>query len=180
MVPVVTIIAVVFFVIIAAALIFIFTRPDSFRLERSAQIAAPANAIFPLINDFHEWHRWSPWEKLDLNMTKTFDGASAGPGAIYSWSGNKKAGEGRMTLLESSPDNRVSIKLEFMKPFKCTNHAVFQLAPEGSGTQVNWIMTGNNNFMGKMFYPFMDKTVGKDFEQGLANLNSVAQKSDRS
>jgi hypothetical protein len=174
MVAVLTTIAVTLLVLIAGVLIFILTRPDSFRLERSAQIAAPAQVVFPLIDDFHEWTRWSPWEKLDPNMTKTFGGPARGVGSTYYWNGNQKAGEGRMTILESNPDEHISIKLEFMKPFKSTNQAIFRLTPGGSGTNVNWIMTGNNNFVGKMFYPFMDKAVGKDFEQGLANLNSVA------
>jgi hypothetical protein len=174
MVPVLTIIAIGFAVVVAGLLIFIVTRPDSFRLERSAVIAAPAGDVFSLVNDFHQWEKWSPWEHLDPNMKKTFEGPAKGPGAIYSWSGNSKAGAGRMTLLTSAVDKEVSIELAFFKPMKCTNLAKFVFTPGGSGTKVDWIMTGNNNFMGKMFYPFMDKAVGGDFEKGLANLDRVA------
>lgn len=156
--------------------IFIATRPDTFRVERSAQINAPADVVFGLINDFHKWGQWSPWEKLDPNMKKTFEGPTAGPGAIYAWV-SEKVGEGRMTLLESKPGDSVIIKLEFIKPFAATNQASFKLIPTGDGTLVTWAMDGKNNVMGKAFSLFMnmDKMVGKDFEQGLTNLNTLAQ-----
>jgi hypothetical protein len=156
---------------------FIATRPESFRIERSAPISASPEVVFSLINDFHHWGRWSPWEKLDPAMKKTFEGAAAGPGAIYAWAGNSKVGEGRMTLLESKPGELVTIKLEFFKPFKATNQATFQLRPTAAGSQVHWIMDGKKNFMMKAFTIFMDmdKMVGKDFEEGLANLNTAAQ-----
>jgi hypothetical protein len=176
--PVPLLIAIVIAVVVIVAVVaFIATRPDSFRIQRSAPIKAPPDVVFSLINDFHEWAQWSPWEKLDANMKKTFEGPSAGPGAIYAWTGNKKVGEGRMTLLESKPGELVLIKLEFFRPFKATNQATFQLAPSEAGTQVAWIMDGKSNFMHKAMSVFMnlDALVGKDFEQGLANLNTAAQ-----
>jgi Polyketide cyclase / dehydrase and lipid transport len=176
-VPIIVGIGTVVLVLIVALVVFIATRPESFRIERSGQISAPADVVFALINDFHQWGRWSPWEKLDPSMNKTFEGPSAGPGAIYAWTGNSKVGQGRMTLLESKAGEFVSIKLEFFKPFAATNQSTFRLAPSGGGTQVNWIMDGKNNFMGKAFSVFMnmDAMVGKDFEQGLANLNTAAR-----
>ena len=157
--------------------VFIATRPAHFRIERSAQIDAPSAVVFPLINDFHNWPKWSPWEKLDPSMKKTFSGAPAGTGAGYAWVGNDKAGEGRMTITESKPSELVSMKLEFLKPFAATNQATFKLTPAGNGTQVHWIMEGDNGFMAKGFglVMNMDSLVGKDFEEGLSNLNRVAQ-----
>ena len=158
-------------------LAFASTRPDRFRIERSAEINAPASVVFAKINDFRQWSQWSPYEKLDPGMKKTYTGAAAGPGAVYAWSGNGKAGEGRMTVLESKPGEFVTLKLEFFKPFAATNQAVFRLVPSEGGTRVTWSMEGENSLMGKTISLFMnmDELVGKDFEQGLANLNGVAQ-----
>jgi hypothetical protein len=164
-------------VVVIAGLAFIGTRPARFRIERSARIETPGDVVFSMIDDFHHWAEWSPWEKIDPSMTKTFDGPSAGAGAIYSWVGNKKVGEGRMTLLESKPCERVVIKLEFFKPFAATNQTTFTLAPTEGGTRVSWCMEGTNGFMAKAFSLFMnmDAMVGKEFEKGLANLDTASR-----
>jgi hypothetical protein len=130
-----------------------------------------------MIDDFHQWVRWSPWEKLDPNMKRTFDGPTSGPGAIYAWSGNSKVGQGRSTIVESKAGQSVSMKLEMFKPFNCTNRVTFKLAPSEAGTRVSWIMEGQNGFMAKGFSLLMnmDKMCGTIFEEGLANLNRVAQ-----
>ncbi|MDB5309466.1 MAG: hypothetical protein JWO38_3668 [Gemmataceae bacterium] len=169
-------IAVLVVVLFAALLIYIGTRPASFHIERSAQIDAPGDVVFSIINDLHQWGRWSPYDKRDPAMQKTFEGSPTGPGAVYSWNGNGKVGAGRMTILESKPGALVSMKLEFFRPFKGTNQVRFRLVPSGAGTRVSWIMDGKYTFMTKAFSLVMDmdKMIGKDFEQGLANLNTVA------
>ena len=156
---------------------FILSRPDSFRIVRSATIAAPAEVVFPMINDLHNWTAWSPWAELDPNMKLTYSGAQLGVGAVYSWTGNDKVGEGRMTILESQPNDKVVIKLEFMKPFEATNTTNFIIKPENGGVNVTWDMTGNNNFMSKAatLVMDMDKEVGGDFAKGLAKLKTVAE-----
>ncbi len=166
-----------FLALIVVLLVVISTRPDSFRVERSAQVSAPAAAVFPLINDFHKWELWSPFEKLDPGMKKTFEGAPAGRGAVYAWAGNDKAGEGRMTVVDCKAYERVNIKLEFLKPFAATNQAIFTLQPSQGGTRVTWAMEGKNNFMSKAMSLFMsmDSMVGGEFEKGLASLNAAAQ-----
>ncbi|MCY2967547.1 MAG: SRPBCC family protein [Planctomycetota bacterium] len=163
--------------LLTVLVLFIATRPAGFRIERSAVIKAPPAAVFSLINDFHQWVHWSPWEKLDATMQKTFTGPPAGAGASYSWHGNKQVGEGRMTLLKSEPDRSIHIKLEFLKPFVATNDTVFEFAPVDGGTRVVWGMEGKRDFMMKAFCLVMnmDKMVGKDFENGLANLDKAAQ-----
>lgn len=155
---------------------FVATRPAQFRIERSATIAAPIEAVFPLVDDFHRWADWSPWEKLDPGMKKTFEGGP-GVGAKYAWVGNQDAGEGRMTILESRPGERIGIKLEFLKPFAATNTTVFAFKGGPDGTHVNWSMEGQNNFLAKAFSVFMnmDAMVGKDFEAGLRTLKNVAE-----
>jgi polyketide cyclase/dehydrase/lipid transport protein len=164
------VVVVVLFVIIVAS------RPAEFRVERSGIVAAPPEAVFPHVNDFHNWDAWSPWAKIDPACRNTFDGPAAGVGAKFAWDGNNKVGSGRMTILESRPSERIRINLEFLKPFKATNIAEFTFRPEGGSTKVNWLMTGRNNFLSKAFGLFVncDKMVGGQFEQGLANLNSVA------
>ncbi|WNG41592.1 SRPBCC family protein [Archangium minus] len=167
---------VVVLVLIVGVFAFISTRPENFRVERSAQINAPAEVVFALINDFHQWGQWSPYEKLDPNMTKSFEGPVSGPGASYAWSGDK-SGAGRMTIVESKPGERVSLKLEFFKPFEATNMTTFTLVTSGTGTRVSWVMEGKNSVMAKALSAFMDMDamVGKDFEQGLAHLDTAAQ-----
>ncbi len=174
-------IGIVVLVLIVGAIAFISTRPESFRVERSAQIGAPAEVVFAMINDFHQWGQWSPYEKIDPSMTKSFEGPSAGPGASYSWSGTGKAGAGRMTILESRPGELITLKLEFTKPFEATNLTTFTFAASETGTRVSWIMEGKNSLMGKAISAFMDMDamVGKDFEQGLANLDTVARAETR-
>ncbi len=170
-------IGIVVLVIIVALGITIATRPDAFRVQRSTTIAALPAAVFPYMNDFHRWPEWSPWEKLDPTMQRTHSGAPAGVGARYAWSGNKKAGEGSMTITDSRANERVLIDLDFLKPFKSSNVTEFALSPAASGTQVSWTMTGKQNTALKAFslVTSMDKIVGGDFERGLANLKSLAE-----
>lgn len=163
-------------VLIAGFLTLVLTRPDTFHIERSASIAAPPEIVFARIDDLHGWGDWSPWEKLDPAMTRTFAGPKSGPGASYAWAGNDKVGKGKMTIQDSTRPSHVGIQLEFLEPFQATNQSSFTLAPEAAGTKVTWAMDGGNNFVSKAFSLFMnmDKTVGADFERGLANLNEVA------
>ncbi|HKA08759.1 MAG TPA: SRPBCC family protein [Gemmataceae bacterium] len=165
-------------VLIAAVLIIAATKPDTFRIERSASIKAPPERIFALINDFHNWGAWSPWEKLDPNLKRTFSGEPSGTGAIYEWEGNKKVGQGRMEIKESSPSRKITIQLDFIKPFQANNTAEFTFEPSGDSTNVNWAMLGGQPFMFKVMKVFMnmDKLVGKDFETGLANLKAQTEK----
>jgi uncharacterized protein YndB with AHSA1/START domain len=171
--------AVIVFVAILVA--YINSRPASFRVEREAHVDAPPEIVFGLINDFHQWEKWSPYDKLDPNMKKSFDGPEAGPGASYAWEGNDKARQGRMTILDSKPVESVSIKLEFIKPFVATNQTTFELVPTEYGTKVAWMMEGQNSFTGKAFSVFkgMEEVLGKDFERGLFNLNKAAIEAKR-
>lgn len=165
-------------VLIAAVLLFATTRPDTFSVQRSATIKAPPEKVFALINDFHSWPAWSPWEKLDPAMQRTHSGAPAGKGAAYAWVGNSKVGEGRMEILESAPSSKVSIKLDFIKPFEGHNIADFTLTPQGDTTQVHWAMHGPAPYITKLMGIFvsMDSMIGKDFEAGLANMKAAAEK----
>jgi len=155
----------------------IAARPAQFRIERNASIPAPSSVVFPLLEDFHHWVAWSPWEKLDPSMKKTFSGSASGKGAQYAWLGNSKAGQGRMEILASHAPELVSIQVEIVKPFPSKNLTKFKLVPESDGTRVHWIMEGENNFMGKAFSLFvnMDTLLGKDLEAGLDNLKKAAQ-----
>lgn len=164
-------------VLVALFAIAIATRPKTFRVERSVLINAPASAIFPYINDFHLWSRWSPFEKLDPNLQRTFSGAEAGNGATYEWQGNREAGEGRMVIKESEPAERVAIDLFFLKPFKSTSLAEFTFVPAASGTTVTWAMSGNNTTAGKAIslVMSMDKYLGTAFDEGLSNLKRVVE-----
>jgi uncharacterized protein YndB with AHSA1/START domain len=171
-------IAIVVVVLVAALLAFAATKPDTFRVERSATIKAPPEKIFPLLNDFQRWETWSPWEKKDPAMKRTFSVVSGGKGAVYSWEGNKEVGQGRMEISDSVPPSRLAIKLDFLKPFEAHNMVEFTLAPQGDATSVTWAMQGPSPYFMKIMHVFldMDSMVGKDFEAGLANLKAVAEK----
>ena len=170
------IVSLILFVVVL--LIYAATKPNTFRLQRSTTINAPADRVFPFINDFHTWASWSPWEKKDLAMKKTHRGASQGKGAVLEWDGNKDVGTGRMEMLESVPASKILIQLDFLKPFEAHNTAEFTLAPNGGSTQLTWAMYGPQPFMMKVMGLFcsMDKMVGKDFEDGLTNLKALIEK----
>jgi carbon monoxide dehydrogenase subunit G len=171
------IIVVALIVVITAILVLAATRPDSFRVERSAQISAPPDKILFLVNDFHQWGAWSPYEKLDPAMKRTYAGAGAGKGAVYEWEGNAKAGQGRMEIIDAAP-TKTAIQLDFIKPFRAHNIAAFTAQPQGDATRVTWSMEGSAPFMHKLVGLFlnMDKMIGADFETGLGNLKALAEK----
>ena len=164
-------------VILTAIVVLATTRPDNFRVERSTRINAPPEKILPLINDFHQWSVWSPFEKLDPSMRRTYGGTPAGKGAVYEWDGNSKAGKGRMEIVETAPEGTL-IKLDFVKPFTAHNLARFTAQPQGSGTVLSWSMEGPLALPAKVMGLFfnMDKMIGGEFETGLANLKAVAEK----
>ena len=155
-----------------------FTQPDSFTVQRSATIKAPPAKVMAYLNDFHQWPAWSPWEKLDPNMQRTFEGAPSGKGAVYAWSGDDKVGQGRMEIVDSNVPSSLAIKLDFIKPFASSNQTEFALQPQGDATVVTWTMKGPSMFVTKLMGVFysMDKMIGKDFEKGLAQLKELAEK----
>jgi hypothetical protein len=154
----------------------ISVQPATFHVERSATMAAPPEAVLAQVNDFHAWAAWSPWEKLDPHMKRSYDGAPSGAGAKYAWVGNKEVGEGRMTIEKSAP-TEVAIKLEFLKPFEATNTATFTFQKTPEGTKTTWAMDGKNNFVSKAMHLVMnmDKMIGPDFERGLASMKTLAE-----
>jgi len=171
-------IAAVIVVIIAGILIYAATKPDTFRVQRTASIKAPPDKIFPLINDLHAWSAWSPYEKKDPAMKRTFSGAPSGKGAVYEWDGDKNVGKGRMEIIDATQPTKVVIKLDFIKPFEGHNTAEFTMEPKGDNTVVTWAMYGPSAFMMKVMGIFMnmDNMIGNDFAVGLANLKAVAEK----
>lgn len=156
---------------------YVASRPADFKVERSIVINAPAAAAFPWVNDLHRANDWSPWAELDGGMKHVYEGPVSGVGASHAWEGNDKVGTGKQTIVESKPNELVRVKLEFLKPMAMTNNVDFTFVPEGQGTKVSWIMSGQNNFVGKAFGLFfnMDKMVGSDFEKGLAKLKVLVE-----
>jgi len=152
-------------------------QPAEYRVERSVTIAAPPADVFAQVNDFHNWEAWSPWAKLDPAAKYTFEGPSAGTGAVFKWSGNSEVGDGTMTLTESRPNELIRIKLEFVRPFEDTGTAEFTFKPEGNQTVVTWSMSGRKNFISKAMCLVMDmdKMLGGEFEKGLENMKAVVE-----
>ncbi|MGL4264556.1 MAG: SRPBCC family protein [Afipia sp.] len=171
-------IAIILAVALAIVLILAALRPNTFRIERSININAPADKIFPLINDYKNWGSWSPYEHVDPAMQRTFSGAPAGKGSVYEWSGNKNIGHGRMEILDATPSSKIVIKLDFFSPFEAHNIAEFTMRPLGSTTTVTWAMHGPAPYMAKIMHMVfkMDRMVGGQFQQGLTSMKAVAEK----
>ena len=165
------------FVLIVGLLVYAALRPSDFRVQRSITIKAAPEKIFALIDDFHAWAAWSPWEKLDPDMRRVFNGAGRGVGSHYAWEGNKKVGAGSMELISAKAPTALTIKLDFIRPFEGHNIAEFNLEPGAEGTTVSWAMRGSNPFMFRLVGIFLnlDQLIGKDFEAGLAKLKGVAE-----
>lgn len=165
-------------VLVCAVLGYAASRPDSFRIERSVTTKSTPEKLFALINNFHQWEAWSPWEKIDPKLTRTYSGAAEGKGAVYEWSGNKEVGKGRMEIVESVPGARVVIKLDFITPFEAHNMVELTLSKQGDTTTVTQAMYGPSPFISKLMgLAFsMDKMVGDKYEEGLASLKALAEK----
>lgn len=163
---------------IVLLLVFATTRPDSFRVERSVSVKAEPAKVFALLNDFHQFGSWSPWQSLDPAMKVTHSGAASGPGAVYEWVGNDAVGAGRMEILKAVPNAGVTVKLDFLKPFEGHNTTEYTLTTGADGTTVTWAMFGPSPYISKVMGVFvsMDRMIGKDFERGLAQLKAVAEK----
>ena len=174
----VAIVAALIVVVVAGILIYAATKPDSFSVQRSANIKAPPDKIFALIADLRGWSAWSPYEKKDPDMKRTFSGAASGKGAIYEWTGNKDVGQGRMEIIDVTTPSKVTIKLDFLKPFEAHNTAEFTMVPAGDNTTVTWAMYGPSPYVAKIMGTLfdLDKMIGNDFEAGLAALKTVAEK----
>jgi hypothetical protein len=165
-----------------AALVVVFLvvaalQPADYRYARSTLISAPPAVVFAQVNDLRNWPQYSPWVKLDPAAKTSFEGPAAGTGAVFAWAGNSEVGEGRMTIVETRPDELVSFKLEFLKPLAMTASAEFAFKAEGGQTAVTWSMSGKNSLIGKAAGLFMnmDKMVGADFERGLASLKTLSE-----
>jgi uncharacterized protein YndB with AHSA1/START domain len=161
--------------IIAIILVIASFQSDDLNVTRSATIPAPPDAVFKVVNDFRQWDAWSPWSKLDPNMKKTLEGPPEGVGALYKWSGNNEVGEGSTKLIDSKPNEKIGMKLEFVRPFAGSSDVEFTFAPEGAGTKVTWAMQSKKPFIGKVVGLFMDceKMCGDQFSEGLDNLAKV-------
>ena len=169
-------------VIVVGLVAVIALQPARYRVSRSTTIAAPAPVVFAQVNDFHRWTAWSPWEKIDPAMKRTYEGPPAGVGASYTWVGSGEVGEGRMTIVESRPSDLIQVKLEFVKPFAGTSVAEFSFKPDGERTLVTWSMTGDKNFIAKAIHLVMsmDRMIGDQFDKGLAAMRTVAEAAPRS
>jgi carbon monoxide dehydrogenase subunit G len=163
---------------VAIVLVLAATKPDVFQVRRSASIKAPPEKIFPLINDLHQFARWSPYETKDPAMKRAYSGAETGTGSIYEWDGNKNVGAGRNEIAGNTPQSNVTIQLDMFKPFEAHNMVEFTLVPQGETTTVTWSMQGRVPYFAKVVHVVfdMDKMVDGDFETGLANLKAIAEK----
>lgn len=153
-------------------------KPDEFRVERKVVIAAAPAKIFPWLEDPRKTVEWSPWEKKDPNLKKTFSGAPKGVGAVYEWDGNKDIGAGRIEIVEAEAPKKVVMDLHFLRPMEGRNVARYEVTPVAGGSEVSWSIQGPMPFLSKVMCVFMDmdKMIGREFEKGLADLKALAEK----
>ena len=153
-------------------------KPDAFTIRRSLTIQAPPERLYALVEDFRAWAGWSPFERMDPGMTKTYGGEATGLGATYAWSGNNQAGSGHMTITAAEPARKLVIALTFTKPFQASNVATFSFEPAAAGTTVSWTMEGKRPLMGKVVGLFMDMDamIGRQFDEGLAGMRAIAER----
>ena len=164
--------------LVLAAAVVVWLQPDDYRLTRSTVIWTPATQVFAHVNDLRRWDEWSPWAKLDPNAKVTFSGPQSGQGASFQWDGNGKVGAGTMTITASKPNERVSTRTDFVRPFEGTSNSEFVFSQVGERTNVIWTMTGTHKFIGKAMclVMSMENMLGPDFEKGLAQLKQVAER----
>src|SRR3954451_23806685 len=178
MLDILAVVAILIVVAISVVLGLAARKPNTFSVRRETTVSAPPEKIFSLINDFHQWGAWSPYEGKDPGMKRTYSGAPSGKGAVYAWEGNKNVGSGRMEILEAPAPSKVLIKLDFFTPFEGHNTAEFMMLPRGDGTHVTWLMHGPARFVTRLIQVFMnlDNMIGRDFEAGLAKLKKLTEK----
>lgn len=168
---------------VAAAIVGVLAvaafRPATYHFERSIHIEAPPETVYPLVSDFRRYVEWSPWELRDPQMKRGFSGAASGVGAVYAWSGNSNAGQGRMEIVEAHPPTDVRIRLNVLRPVNTDNTSRFELKPDGQGTLVTWSLEGPNPYLARLVQVFvgLDRLVGGDFDAGLARLKVASEKS---
>ena len=163
--------------VVAAFLVVVAMQPSEFRLERTATVAAPADAVFAQVNDFRKWENWSPWAKLDPDAKMNFEGPAEGAGTVMSWTGNSQVGEGKMTLVESKPNELIKVNVEMVKPMEGASTSEFTFKPEGDKTAVTWTMSAHHTFLHKAMCLIMNgkKMMTEAMDQGLSNMGSVAK-----
>ena len=164
--------------VVVILLVIVGVQPATYHVERSITVKASAEVVFGEVDDFKSWNAWSPWDKLDPGMQKTYEGPESGVGAIYTWSGNDDVGSGKMTITGATAPQSIAISLEFIEPFASVATTTFSFKAGGAGeTVVTWGMDGDNNFMGKAFSLVMDmdSMIGSDFDRGLATLKQIAE-----
>jgi uncharacterized protein YndB with AHSA1/START domain len=172
----------VLIVAIAGLLGYAALQPDTFRVARATTIKAPPEKIYPLMSDFKRGAEWSPYEKKDPNMKRSFSGAPTGKGSVYEFEGNSDVGAGRLTIVDASPPSKVVLKLDMLRPFQASNIIEYAITPRGNAaeatSEVTWTMQGHQPLLAKAICLFfdMDKMVGADFEAGLASLKTIAEK----
>ncbi len=166
---------IVLFVLAAVFAFYVAVLPATATVARMATIAAPPAEVFARVNDLHKWQDWSPWARLDPNAKVVFEGPAAGEGAMFAWWGNSDVGEGRMTLVESKPNEKIKFRIDLAKPLAGSNTSEFMFEPEGNGTYVIWKMTGERTFLQRAMCVVFnaEKVAGDQFEQGLVNLDAV-------
>lgn len=164
-------------VLVALFVVVVAMQPSDFRVERGATVTAPPAEVFAQVNDLRKWDAWSPWAKLDPNAKISFEGPEAGQGAAMSWAGNDKVGEGKMTIVESRPDDAVKLKVDFVKPYEGSSNSEFGFKPEGDKTEITWTMTAHHNFLEKAMCLVMNgkKMISDDMDKGLAQMKSVIE-----
>ena len=163
---------------VGVVLAYAATKPDSYTVSRSQVINAPAEQLYAIINTPREFERWSPYQARDPQLKNTYSGPASGVGARVEFAGNNQVGEGTVEIVGSTAPSEVKMRLTMVRPFSAINDVTYSIKPDAGGTEVTWAMAGPTPFVSKLMQVFvnMDTMIGKDFEEGLANLKTLAEK----
>ncbi len=153
-----------------------FALPREVHVERSIEIDAPPEVVYPLIANLKTFHEWSPWADKDPNAKYEWEGPAEGVGAKMSWEGNSDVGVGTQEITAAVQNESVTTALDFGDQGQAT--ANFILEKTEKGTKVTWGFDGDmgNNPIGRWMGLFLEDMLGPDYEKGLSNLKGMAEK----
>jgi len=164
--------------IVALIVVLGLIAPNSYQVKRSIIINYTLPETFRYLKSIKNQDNWSPWKKKDPNMTQTFEGTDGEIGFISKWKGNKNVGEGEQEIVSIVENESIDTELRFFKPWKSQSigHLLVDKVDDNQ-TLVTWGFSGRNPFPFNIFMLFLsfEKTVGKDFEEGLESLKNILE-----
>lgn len=152
-----------------------FLMPSKWSVTRSVVIHANRGAIYPLVSNFREWEKWSPWNSSkDATLKYTYSGPEAGAGARQAWT-SEKMGSGWMKFTSAAPETGVTYDLHITRhQTQSTLCGSIVFAPENDDTKVIWTDKGDagESILNRWISLMMRAMLSRDIDAGLMNLKT--------